>query len=288
VDPGAITRRMIESLVRAGAMDGLGGTRSQLMLAVDGAMEAGMRCWRDLASGQEDLFGMMAGAGEHPDPPLPKANDWSLTQKLQGEKEMLGFYVTGHPLDQYEEKVCELTTHTSVTLEGLAKGEEVALCGVLTAIQRKRNREGKPWATLQIEDREGSTEGLLFTTQWERLSSLLEEDKAVLIRGTALPEEGAGTKVSVQDIVPLEVARVPLPSLISIKVRIGRNGLDRASELSRLFHEKPGDTQVRLRLEAVGDFAVLLDVPARVRPDKAFKAEIERICGVEMFEVLAQ
>jgi DNA polymerase-3 subunit alpha len=288
VDPGAINRRMIESLVRAGAMDGLGGTRSQLMLAVDGAMEAGMRCWRDKASGQEDLFGTMAGAEEQAYPPLPKAADWSLTQKLQGEKEMLGFYVTGHPLDQYEEKVSELATHTSLTLEGLAKGEEVALCGVLTAIQRKRNREGKPWAALQIEDREGSTEALLFTTQWERLSGMLEEDRAVLIRGTALPEEGAGTKVSVQEIVPLDVARVPLPSLISIKVRIGRNGIDRASALSRLFQEKPGEAQVRLRLEAVGDFAVLLDVPARVRPDRAFKAEVERICGVEALEVLAQ
>jgi DNA polymerase-3 subunit alpha len=288
VDPGAINRRMIESLVRAGAMDDLGGTRSQLMLAVDGAMEAGMRCWRDKASGQEDLFGLMAGAEEQPDPPLPKAPDWSLTQKLQGEKEMLGFYVTGHPLDQYEEKVSELATHTSVTLEGLNKGDEVVLCGVLTAIQRKRNREGKPWAALQIEDREGSTEALLFTTQWERLSAALEEDKAVLIRGTALPEEGAGTKVSVQEIVPLEVARVPLPSLISIKVRIGRNGIDRASELSRLFQDKPGETQVRLRLEAVGDFAVLLDVPSKVRPDKGFKAEVERICGPEALEVLAQ
>jgi DNA polymerase-3 subunit alpha len=201
---------------------------------------------------------------------------------------MLGFYVTGHPLDQYEDKVTELATHTSVTLEGLAKGDEVALCGVLTAIQRKRNREGKPWAALQIEDREGSTEALLFTTQWERLMGMLEEDKAVLIRGTALPEEGAGTKVSVQEIVPLDVARVPLPSLISIKVRIGRNGIDRAGALSKLFQEKPGDAQVRLRLEAVGDFAVLLDVPVRVRPDRAFKAEVERICGVEALEVLAQ
>jgi DNA polymerase-3 subunit alpha len=117
---------------------------------------------------------------------------------------------------------------------------------------------------------------------------MLEEDRAVLIRGTALPEEGAGTKVSVQEIVPLDVARVPLPSLISIKVRIGRNGIDRASALSRLFQEKPGEAQVRLRLEAVGDFAVLLDVPARVRPDRAFKAEVERICGVEALEVLAQ
>jgi DNA polymerase-3 subunit alpha len=286
VDLGNVNKRVIESLIRAGAMDSMTGTRSQLILAVEGAVESGMRSFRDRESGQAGLFGMVDAAEEHPDPPLPKAPDWTPRDKLQGEKEMLGFYVTGHPLDQFEDKVCELSSHTSANLEGLAKGAEVALCGVLTAIQRKRNREGKPWAAMQIEDREGAIEALLFTTQYERLAPMLAEDQAVLVRGTALPEEGSAPKISVQEIVPLEVARVPLPSLISVKVRLNRNGLDRASELSTLFAAKPGETQVRLRLESTGDFTVLLDVPAKVRPDKAFRAEVERICGVDTLEVL--
>jgi DNA polymerase-3 subunit alpha len=200
---------------------------------------------------------------------------------------MLGFYVTGHPLDSYEEKICELATHDSSNLEGLEKGAEVAVCGVMTAIQRRRNREGKPWASFQIEDRSGSIDAMVFTTQYERLAASLEEDRAVLIRGTALPEEGNPTKVSVQEIVPLDVARVPLPSLISIKVFVGRNGIDRASELHRLFERKPGETQVRLRIESARDFSVILDVPAKVRPDKEFKAELVRICGGDSLEVLA-
>jgi DNA polymerase-3 subunit alpha len=273
VDLSAINRRMIESLIRAGAMDALRGTRAQLMLAVEGAMEAGMRSWRDRECGQEGLFGALDAGVEAPEPTLPRAPDWTLRDKLQGEKDMLGFYVTGHPLDQYEEKIADLATHTSGSLEGLSKGAEVALCGVLTGIQKKRNREGKPWAAMQIEDREGATEALLFATQYDRLLPMLEEDRAVLVRATALPEE-AGTKVSVQEIVPLDVARVALPTLVSIKVRLGRNGIDRAAELSRLFQEKPGDTQVRLRLESSGDFTVLLDIPAKIRPDKIFRAEV--------------
>ena len=108
----------------------------------------------------------------------------------------------------------------------------------------------------------------------------------MLIRGSALPEEGNPAKVSIKEIVPLDVARVPLPTLISIKVFVGRNGIDRAAELETSFTRKPGTTQVRLRLESARDFSVILDVPAKVRPDKEFKGEIARICGPDTIEVL--
>ena len=156
----------------------------------------------------------------------------------------------------------------------------------MTGIQRRRNREGKPWASLTIEDRLGSIDAMVFTTSYESLAPSLQEDQAVLIRGSALPEEGNPTKVSIKEIVPLDVVRIPLPGLISIKVFVGRNGIDRAAELQQLFEKKPGDTQVRLRLEAARDFSVILDVPAKVRPDKEFKGEIARICGPDMIEVL--
>ena len=192
-DMAAINRRVMESLVRAGAMDSLPGSRAQLMLALDSAIETGNRAFKDRESGQVGLFAI-GTAEEHPEPALPKANDWTLRDKLQGEKEMLGFYVTGHPLDSYEEKIAELATHDSSRLEGLEKGRELALCGIITGVQRRRNREGKPWASLMIEDREGNIEAMVFTTQFDRLVSLLVEDQAVLIRGLALPEEGNPTK----------------------------------------------------------------------------------------------
>jgi DNA polymerase-3 subunit alpha len=289
VDMSSINRRMIESLIRAGAMELLEGTRAQLFAAVEGAMEAGQRAQRSRASGQEGLFGDSYAAEQSEDEkPLPRVPDWTPRESLQGEKEMLGFYVTGHPLDQYREKVKDLATHDSSNLEGLAKGVEVALCGVLTTIQKKRNREGKPWAAMQLEDLSGSVEALLFTTQYERLAPMLEEDKAVLLRGLVLPEENAAPKLSVQEIVPLDVARVPLPSLISIKVRLGRNGgSEPATHLQKLFQDKPGETEVRFRLELPRDFSVILDVPVKVRPDREFREALEKICGADALEVLA-
>jgi len=287
VDLASTNRRMIESLIRAGAMDSLEGNRAQLMAVVEGAMEAGQRAQRARESGQEGLFGD-AFSEEHQERALPSLPDIPPREKLLGEKEMLGFYVTGHPLDQYEDKVRELATHSTANLEGLEKGVEAALCGVITTVQRKRNREGKPWASMLVEDRNGAIECLLFTTNFDRLASLLAEDQAVLIRGLVLPEENAAPKLSIQDIVPLDVARVPLPSLISIRIWLGRNGgVDRAGSLSDLFQRKPGDTQVRLRLESPRDFTVILDVPTKVRPDREFRAEIERLCGSEAIEVLA-
>ena len=284
-DMSSINRRVMESLVRAGATDLLEGTRAQLLLALDSAIETGTRAARDRDSGQGGLFGG-GPAEEIPEPPLPKANDWTQREKLQGEKELLGFYVTGHPLDAYEEKIAELATYDSSKLEGLEKHQDVALCGMLTGIQRRRNRDGKPWASLVIEDRLGNIEAMVFTTQYDALQQLLVEDQAVLVRGSALPEEGNPTKISVKEIIPLDVARVPLPSLIGIKVWMNRNGMDRAAELQQLFQRKPGETQVRLRLEAARDFSVILDVSAKVRPDREFRAELTRICGPDTMEVL--
>jgi DNA polymerase-3 subunit alpha len=290
VDLTSVNRRMIESLIRAGAMDGLRGTRSQLFAVIDGAMEAGQRVHRDRMSGQAGLFAMAFGpADEAPEPDLPTLPDWTDAEKLAGEKEMLGFYVTGHPLDEWKDKVCELATHNSETLseEEIERGANVVVCGMMSGIQRRRNKKGELWASFTLEDHLGAIECMVFSTQYERLLSELKDDQAVMIRAMALPEEGAATRLSVQEIVPLSVCRVALPSLISIKVRIAGNGTEKAEALHQLFERKKGDSEVRLRLEKPRDFAVVMDVTTRVRPDKEFRAEVERICGPESLEVLA-
>jgi len=288
VDMGPQNRRILENLIKCGALTSLGGNRAQLTSIIDSALESGQRASQDREYGQVGLFGMIAeesAPGEHGLPALP---DWSTQQKLASEKEALGVYVTGHPLDEHAAKVAELSTHSTETLEGLERGAEVALCGILTGIQRKRNKDAKLWAAMHLADRTGRVEAMVFSTQYDRLQTALVEDKAVLVRGLVLPEENAPPKISVQDIVPLDVARVNLPSLISIRVAVGVNGvLDKAGELNQLFAKKSGNTEVRLRLEKPRDFSVILDVTRKVRPDKEFWAEVERICGPESLEVLA-
>jgi DNA polymerase-3 subunit alpha len=288
VDLTSVNRRILENLIKCGAMSSMAGNRAQLTAMLDSAMESGQRAWKDRASGQAGLFGIVADQPAHEDHPLPLLPDWTPRQKLANEKEVIGIYVTGHPLDSYSDKVAELSTHATETLEGLDRGAEVAICGILTGIQRKRNREGKLWAAMHLEDRTGSVEAMVFTTQYDRLLAALVEDQAVLVRGLVLPEDNGPPKISVQEIVPLEVARLNLPTLISIRIPVGMNGsVDKAEALHQLFARKRGETEVRLRLEKPRDFSVILDVTPKVRPDKEFWAEVERICGPESVEILA-
>ncbi len=288
VDMTSVNKRILENFVKGGALASLGGNRAQLTAVIENAMESGQRAWKDRESGQTGLFGMALGEPEHVEHPLPVLPDWTVQQKLSGEKEVLGIFVTGHPLDEFRDKAAELSSHDTETLEGLERGAEVAICGILTGIVRKRNKDGKLWAAMRLEDRKGGVEAMAFSTQYDRLLAGLVEDQAVLVRGLVLPEENSPSKISVQDIVPLQVARVNLPTLISIRVGVGVNGtVDKAEELNQFFARKSGETEVRLRLEKPRDFSVILDVAPKVRPDKEFCAEVERICGPESVEVLA-
>ncbi|HZQ52739.1 MAG TPA: DNA polymerase III subunit alpha [Bryobacteraceae bacterium] len=287
VNLASVNRRVIESLIKAGALDSTGANRAQLTEALDRALESGLRTSRDRAMGQHGLFGDLDDSHktEHPLANLP---DWSMEQKLAGEKEVLGIYVSGHPLDRYQEKVVDLATHFTDKLEDLEKNTPVALCGILTNIVRKTNREGKYWAALKIDDRRGTVDAMVFANRYDELLPALKEDAAVFIRAAVLPEEGGPPKLSIQELVNLEEARVNLPSLISIRIWLkDEASTEKANLLSELFNRKRGATEVRLRLEKPRDFSVVMDVTSKVRPDREFCAELEKICGPESMEVLA-
>jgi DNA polymerase-3 subunit alpha len=201
---------------------------------------------------------------------------------------MLGIYVSGHPLDRFKDKVSDLAKNTTDKLDDLQKGYTVELCGILTNIVRKTNREGKYWAALKVDDGHGTADAMVFANRYEELLSELKEDAAVFIRASILPEEGAPPKLSIQEVVKLEDARVNLPSLISIRFWLkDENALSRVDALNDLFHRKAGSTEVRLRLEKPRDFSVVMDVTTKVKPDREFRAELEKICGPESMEVLA-
>ncbi len=287
VNLGAVNRRVIESLIKAGALDSTGGNRAQLTEALDRALESGMRASRDRQCGQHGLFGF-APEEEKIEYPLAKLPDWTMEQKLAGEKELLGIYVSGHPLERFKDKVWDLATHSTDRLDDLEKNTPVALCGILTSIVRKTNREGKYWAAMKIDDRRGTADAMVFANRYEELLSVIQEDAPVFLRATVLPEEGAPPKLSIQEMVKLEDARVELPSLISIRIWLrDEASTEKADALNQLFVRKSGATEVRLRIEKPRDFSVIMDVTTKVRPDREFCAEIEKICGPESMEILA-
>jgi DNA polymerase-3 subunit alpha len=129
---------------------------------------------------------------------------------------------------------------------------------------------------------------MVFAPRYEELLAALAEDAPVFLRASLLPEEGAPPKLNVQEMVRLEDARVDLPSLISIRIWLkDESSTEKANMLNDLFVRKRGNTEVRLRLEKPRDFSVVMDVTTKVRPDREFRAEIEKICGPESMEILA-
>ena len=287
VDWQNVNKRMLESSIKAGAMDSFGGQRSQLTAALDGAVEAGQRASRDRSTGQHGLFDAMAAEAPPAEDRLPDIPEWPENQKLAWEKEVLGFYVTGHPLNVYLDKVNELSELDTVSVQKLDNGTTVALCGVLGSIVRKRNRESRMWAAGVLEDLKGTVDLLIFANQFESLGPQLVEDQAVLIRGDMRVDESGPVKISVNEIVPLDVAHAKLPHQVSITIHLD-NGAEQAVEkLRELFSSKPGDADVRLRLLRKQDFLMFYDLAYRVRADKAFRREVEQICGAGSIEVMS-
>jgi DNA polymerase-3 subunit alpha len=288
VEGSALNKRMIESLIKAGAMDSFGARRSQLNAIIDAAMEAGAKAQRDRDSGQTGLFGEMLSAESAPEPSLPNLPELTEKERLAGEKEMLGFYVTGHPLHAFADKIGEIATHHSSTLEAIDKTTDVVLCGMLTSVAIKRNKENLPWAVLQIEDLGGTVEAMVFAKQYEGLKEFLVVDTAVRIKAVARPEEGSQPRLSVQDVLPLDKVAFSYPSLMGLRVPFGRNGADddTLAKLATLFQRKPGETSIRLKLEKRGDFQVDLDVRLKVKPDREFRSEAEKLLGPDPFVVI--
>ncbi len=287
IDWGKFNKRMIESAIKAGALDSLGGHRAQLIAALDAAIEAGQRASRDRETGQVGLFAELESARDGDNRRLPDVAEWSDLEKLANEKEMLGFYVTGHPLDAFRETIAELDTRDSSSLGGLQNNTEVALCGILHSIQRKRNREGRAWASAVLEDHQGSVELLIFANQFEQLTDQLVVDRPVLVRGNVRAEEDVGSRISVSELTALENARVPQPGQISVTLTLdGEQEAKRVAErLLELFRDHPGETDVRLRLRRPREFLLTYDIEARVNPDRSLREQVEAICGKGALEI---
>ncbi len=280
-----MNKRVLESLIKAGAMDSLGTRRAQLMVALDRALEAGAKAQRDRESGQQGLFGPPAeselAALHDPRQRLPDLPEWEERQLLAFEKEMLGFYVSGHPLATYLEKLREICSADTSTLESRPAGEEVTIGGLIAAVRSMRSKKGDAWAIAQLEDLNGFVDLLIFPETYRRVYDRLAPDAAVFVRGRINPEENAPVRIAVTDLVPLEAVEVKLPENLIIRIRLRQNGAAAAAarRLAELFQRKPGQANVRLEIVREGDFSLTLEPAAKVCPDKEFLAQVEAICG---------
>jgi DNA polymerase-3 subunit alpha len=283
VDLRLLNKRVLESLIKAGAFDSLGARRTQMLAALDRAMEIGQKRQREAESGQHGLF--IGGSDAPPPPPLemPDAPDWSEAERLAAEKEVLGFYVTGHPLEKYMQRLGALTRHDTSSIEEMAHEAPVTLAGILRGLRVKPSKKGDLWASAQLEDLRGSAELLVFPQAYQQLQSVLKPDTALLIKGRVRHEENQKPRVVVNEARPLEAAVNGAKSQLRIRINLDALREGRLDELAGVLAAYPGDSLVVFELARPGDFVVCVQsrAPRGIRTDDELLNRLRELCGNE-------
>ena len=249
-DLKSVNRRVVESLVAAGACDGLGGHRAQLMGALSRELEGAQRRQTERERGQVSLFD--AGSGEAVlearQAGLPDLPEWSVHEMLAREKEALGFYVSGHPMERYRDEVNAFTSSRISELEGLPDTSHVTVAGIITEVIRKTDRNGNPMAFVCLEDFTGSVEAIVFSEPYERYAEFLREELMVLARGRLSRKEGEFPKIRAEEFVPLSEVRERLTRALHLLL-VADEGLELAGEAREVLAGHPGRVPVYIHLE---------------------------------------
>jgi DNA polymerase-3 subunit alpha len=284
VDLRLLNKRVLESLIKSGAMDCF-GRRAQLMQALDTAIEQAQKAQRDAESGQHGLFGVFEDeSAQAASDALPNVPDWDEHTRLSAEKEILGFFITGHPMEKYKEKLADLNALSTEDIAALkkstAKDENITTAGLISGLRVAKSRRGDLWAQASLEDMLGKVELLVFPEAYKKLAEKVKLEVPVLIRGGVRIEEGANPKVTANEIIPLDEARVPLPKALRIRIPLGNATDSTVDALHALCSERKGEAKVLFDVEREGDFMVVMEAEGyNVMPDRNFLGRVEELCG---------
>src|SRR5512146_736770 len=244
-------------------MDSL-GRRAQLMEVLDKAMERAAKAQRDAESGQHGLFGVFQQEHEHAhNDHLPDIPEWDEHQRLAAEKEILGFFITGHPLEKYQAKLQDFQAKTTEDVAAMkqstAKDENISIGGMLSAVRVLKSKKGDLYAQGQFEDMFGTIEMVVFPDSYRKLGEKLKLTVPVLVKAGVRVEEGANPKLLINEIQPLEEAKPRLPKAIRVRIPLDSATEQTVDELHSFFNSHRGEARVLFDVERAGDFMVIME-----------------------------
>jgi DNA polymerase-3 subunit alpha len=289
MDSQKVNRRVIEQLIRCGAFDSLHPSRARVFAALDDALDRAQVYQRDRASGQLNMFDLLrAKKNVAPAPPkLPDVPEWDSRMMLQHEKESLGFYISGHPLDFYADQIAKLCTTQTTGAKEHREGAEVILCGVLSVIKELTTKKGDRMAFLTLEDKEGTIEVVSFSDTYQQSKDLLEEDAPVVVIGKVQHDEKS-SKVIAAKVLNLNDAQVQTVEAVHIHLQTGTTDRDALTRLRHLLMTHPGEckTVLHLKVDGKAEAVIALSPKLQVSPTTGFFQEMTQHFGKDCLQTV--
>jgi len=287
-----VNRRVVESLIKCGAFDSVHPNRASVWAGLDAALESGAAMQRDREIGQGSLFGGSSGDAM-PAPVLPETPEWTDRQRLEYEKQVLGFYVSGHPLSAVADQLSRFVDVVSNDTEAF-DGREVWVGGLLASLRETRTRRGALMAFGELEDLEGSFELVVFSDSHAQYGSLLksaiegtEETGPVPLLVSGTLEAGDTPKILVRQVLALDRADERLSKQLDVTVIADEATPDRLTALRDLLHSHRGECQVIVRLLLPGDSETLMTLNGApgVRASDSLLKDIDGLFGRRVTEL---
>ena len=260
IDTKAVNKRAIESLIMAGAFDSLGGHRAQYMENLEQVLKTAQSTQKDREKGQMSLFGAVEEEMPAIQADLADVPEWSYDALLKHEKEQLGFYLSGHPLEQYEDIMKYYTTATSQTLVEHSNGTEAYVVGLIASVRLTKTKRGEPMAIMIIEDLEGVTDVVVFPEAYKDSRFAIEEGAVVWIRGNVSSgrQKNRGNDDEMEeDVRQIQASEVELIDQViekmtsAVEVTIAETDIDNQKKIHALQNiclQQRGDYDLILRL----------------------------------------
>ncbi len=289
IDSTRVNRKVIESLIKAGAFDSLGGKRAQYMEVLDQALERAKAVQRDRMSGQMNLFalaGPESAAGREQEIELPDIEDWPELKKLTHEKETVGFFLTGHPLEAVMPDIRRVVDTDIEHLEGWRDGQPVRVGGLIQQVKEHKSRKGEQMAFTVLEDMTSRVEVIVFPSTFAQCSHLLGGEEPLIVLGTVQQGE-RGAKIIAQSIDRLEDAFAKYTEKTVIRLQADKTSRQHMEQIKEMLYSFHGKVPVNLTLHFDGrgevDIEVLKDMA--IQPSPAFLHSMAELCGENGVEI---
>ena len=279
-DLRTVNKRVLESLIKAGALDSLDIDRALLYNNVDRAVEWGQRKQHEVEVGQGGLFAMFADPDSDDRDMMVPAEAWPEALKLAHEKEALGFYITGHPLRRFLSEIETYATANTSSLGSRPANSEVVIAGIVANTRTMRTKKGNRMGVVLLEDLEGVVELLVFPDTFERTEELLLTDAPVFVVAK-LDSDESSVRLLASDILPMDRAREHLSKRVTVAIDAQHAPKDLAERLRPIIEEKTGDAELVFELRYSGRYTAFIrpNPYLKVRPDREFVDFLEGVCG---------